>query len=430
MMAKDDTLTKSLIEFLDRSPTAWHAVDEAVKQLKQHGFNELKEEEKWTIKSGGAYFVKRNGSSLCAFVLPKKAPEGLIVTASHTDSPAFKLKPNAEFVKENMHMVGVEIYGGPLLTSWLNRDLGIAGRIIYADKKGKEHEALVRLDDAPVIIPQLAIHLDRNVNDTGLILNKQEHLAALVGLDTPGEKGSYLERVLKRHLPLLELLAFDLFLFPLEPARLCGEHGELLSSYRIDNLVSSHASLHALIAAKTPDASFIKTAVFWDNEEIGSNTAQGAGSPFFPQIMERIALALNISREQFLCWIRRSLCLSVDLGHAVHPSYSDKHEPRHAALLSKGILIKTNAQNRYSSDAKSFAEITVLCKKHKIPFQKYVSRGDIPCGTTVGPILANQTGIPTIDIGISQLSMHACKEIVSTQDHLALCKLLAAFYSR
>lgn len=427
-MTKDNTVTSSFMKFLDSSPTAWHAVEESVKELKKAGFVELKEHETWKVHLGKSYYVVRNGSSLCAFILPAKAPEGLHIAASHTDSPAFKIKPNADFIKENMRMIGLEVYGGPLLASWLNRDLGIAGRVIYTDKKGKQHEALVRLDDHPVTLPQLAIHLDRNVNENGLVLNKQEHLAALAGLDSPGAKGTFLERALKDHLPISELLAYDLFLFPIEPAKLGGEHKELLSSYRIDNLVSAYASLHALIDAKKPDDHLIKAAVFWDNEEIGSNTAQGAGSPFLPQIIERVALALKIPREEFLRWTHNSLCLSIDVGHAVHPSYADKHEPRHAALLGKGVLVKTNAQNRYSSDARSFAAVIALCNSHKIPFQKYVSRGDIPCGTTVGPIHANLTGMPTIDIGIPQLSMHSCRELVSTKDHLSLCKLLTAFF--
>lgn len=428
-MAKETAALSTLMKFLDSSPTAWHAVEESVKLLKKSGFAELKEHESWKVQPGKSYYVIRNGSSLCAFVLPKKTPQGLHITATHTDSPAFKIKPNADFVKENMRMLGVEIYGGPMLSSWLNRDLGIAGRVIYADKKGKQHEALVRIDDKTVTIPQLAIHLDKNVNESGPVLNKQEHLAALAGIETQNAKDSYLERVLKERLPLGELLAFDLFLFPVQPAKLGGENLELLSSYRIDNLACASASLHALLEHHKPDEHFIKAAVFWDNEEIGSNTAQGAGSPFLPQIIERVALSLEVPREEQFRWTSNSLCLSIDVGHSVHPSYADKHEPRHAALLSHGVLIKTSAQQRYSSDARSFAAVKSLCQKHKIPFQKYLSRGDIPCGSTVGPVHANLTGMPTIDIGIPQLSMHAARELISTKDYLSLLKLLTAFYS-
>lgn len=418
-----------LLTFLNNSPTAWHAVANCAAELTKHGFKELKEEESWNIKQGGRYFVIRNGSSICAFVIPKKSPQALHIAASHTDSPSFKLKPNPEFLKENMVMLGVEIYGAPLISSWLNRDLGIAGRVVYLDAKGKQHEKLVCIDDAPVVIPQLAIHHDRNVNESGPVLNKQEQLAALAALEVKGKsKSSYLERLLKKSLSFKELLAFDLFLYPTEKARLLGEHNEFIASYRIDSLASVHAVLQGLIASSEAGENTIKMAVFWDNEEIGSNTAQGAGSPFLPQVVERITISLGLSREDYFRILSSSLCASVDLAHALHPSYSDKHEPRHMTLLNKGIAIKAHAQQRYASDARSSAAIIALCKKNKIPYQPYVSRGDVPSGTTIGPIHANLTGMPTVDIGGTQLSMHSCRELMGTQDHLYLCQLLKAFY--
>lgn len=417
-----------LLNFFDKSPTAWHAVANCKDELVKQGFLELKEDTSWQLTPGRSYFVERNGSSLCAFILPKNSPKSLHVAASHTDSPAFKLKPNAEYTKENMLLLGVEIYGAPLLASWLNRDLGIAGRVVFTDAKGHIREELVRLENHPVVIPQLAIHLDREVNEKGLVLNKQEHLAALAGIAATKGKEHYLEKALKKALPLKHILAFDLFLFPLEPARLIGEDNALLASYRIDNLAGTYAVLHGLISSKQPHKDRINLAVFWDNEEIGSNTAHGAGSPFLLHVIERISLALDISRESYFQWFQKSLCASVDLGHAFHPGYTDKHEPRHMALMNKGILIKSNAQNRYASDARSSAAIVNLCRKNKIPFQKYVNRGDIPCGSTVGPIHANRTGMPTVDLGIAQLSMHSCREIMGTKDHEALCELLAAFF--
>jgi len=327
-------------------------------------------------------------------------------------------------------MLGVEIYGSPMIASWLNRDLGIAGRVVFIDTKGHQREELVSLSDHPLVIPQLAIHLDRNVNESGPVLNKQEHLAALAGIvKKDKEKNHYLERLLKKALPIKELLASDLFLYPLEKASVLGENHELIASYRIDSLGSVHAILHGLADTSVPTIDTIKMAVFWDNEEIGSNTAQGAGSPFLPQVIERITLALKLSREEYFRIISRSLCASVDLAHAMHPNYSDKHEPRHLALLNQGVAIKTNAQYRYASDARSTAAIIALCLKHKIPFQRYVARGDIPCGTTVGPIHANLTGMATIDIGCTQLSMHSCRELTGAEDHQSLIDLLKAFFN-
>lgn len=226
-----------------------------------------------------------------------------------------------------------------------------------------------------------------------------------------------------------EILAYDLFLYPIEKSRLLGENHEFIASYRIDNLTSVHASLYSLLASEQPNEDLIKMIVFWDSEEIGSTTAQGASSPFLAQTIERIALALKATRENYFQWISRSLCVSVDLGHALHPNYKDRHEPQHATLLNNGVIIKANAQNRYASEARATAKIVSLCQKHKIPFQKYVSRGDIPCGTTVGPIHSHATGMPTIDIGIAQLSMHACRELIAVKDYTALCNLLIAFFS-
>ena len=429
-MSKDDKkCIADLLKFLDISPTAWHAVSNCASELRERGFLELNEKDAWVIHPGNAYFVTRNGSSLCAFVIPKKKPQSVRLVASHTDSPSFKLKPNAEFYKENMLMLGLEIYGAPMINSWLNRDLGIAGRVVFRNKKGKVEEAIVRIDDMPIVIPQLAIHLDRTVNESGVVLNKQEHLAALAAVGEKTSDGStFLERTIKRVISFDKLLSTELYVFPLEPARHFGEHQELIASYRIDNLASAHASLHGILKAKADDHT-IKIAAFWDNEEIGSNTAQGAGSPFIPNMIERISLSLKLSREDYLRLIPNSLCASVDLSHAVHPNYSDKHEPRHPVLLNMGIVIKTNAQHRYATDALSSATIVNLCHDHEIKFQHHISRGDMSCGSTVGPIHANLTGMPTVDIGCPQLSMHSAREIMGSSDHLSMCRLLQAFLS-
>lgn len=427
MLHKNETIHE-LLNFIEQSPTSWHAVSAMEKRLSHHGFSHLDEKDEWHIQPGKGYYVTRNGSSLCAFVTPKKKPSTAKVVASHTDSPSFKLKPNPEFYKENMVMLGLEIYGSPLLTSWLNRDLGIAGRIVYTTRNKTVKESLVRIDKYPIVIPQLAIHLDRQANEQGPVLNKQEHLAALATLDET-KKSSYLEKILKEEVDFHELLSTDLFLFPLDPPRLVGFHKEMISSYRIDSLGSVHAALTALIHNKKASENDLKMVVFWDNEEVGSSTAQGANSPFMTQVLERILLHLKLSREDYFRLIRKSLCVSVDLAHALHPNYPEKHEPRHPTLMDKGIVLKTNAQQRYASDAHSIGTIVALCNQHKIPFQKFVSRGDIPSGSTIGPIHATATGMPTVDIGCPQLSMHSCRELTSCNDHLNMCKLLSTYLS-
>lgn len=428
MNTKKDPSIHQLCDFLDASPTAWHAVRNAARFLKEtHNFTELHEGESWKLEPGKAYYVIRNGSSLCAFITPKASPKKAHVIGTHTDSPALKLKPKSEFRIENMTMLGVEVYGGPLLTSWLNRDLGIAGRVFYTDKSGAVKEALIDLNEHPVVIPQLAIHLEPK--DKPLELNKQQHLSALAGINIK-ESTSYLESAIKKAVSDLEaILGTDLFLYPLEKARLVGNENQLISSYRYDNLGSTYAAIEGLVNALTPSKDTLKMIVLWDNEEIGSDTAQGASSPFFENTLERVLLALGGTREDHLRVLSQSICISADQAHALHPNHPEKHDTQHQPLMGEGIVIKYNAQQRYATDARSAALVMDLCKKNKIPFQQFVSRNDMACGSTIGPIQATKTGIATVDIGTPQLSMHSSRELAATSDHLAMVKLLTLFLS-
>lgn len=410
--------------FLDQGVSPWHAVQESIQRLKKQGFQELKENETWKIKPGQKYFVTRNGSSLCAFVTPLKMLERTRILAAHTDSPTLKLKPQPEIRRQNMILFGVEVYGAPMLASWLNRDLGLAGRIVYYDRKNKLQESLVNLNEHPFIIPQLAIHLDREVNEKGPLLNKQDHLNVLAALDDTGTSQSYLETLLKEKISLKEILNYDLFFYPLEKGRLIGQNGQLLSSYRIDNLASVHAALYALIDEADPLENDLKMLCFWDNEEIGSHTAQGAASPFLLHTVERIMIGLKLDREAFLRMIPQSICFSIDLAHAQNPNYMEKHDPQHPILLNKGAVLKTNAQNRYASDAHSASILQNVARALNLSLQKFVSRNDIACGSTIGPIHASLSGMPTVDLGCSQLSMHSSRELMAIKDHFDLYQLL------
>ena len=424
-------ITRDLLTFIDHSPTSWHAAHEAKKKLQENGFTELKESEEWNILPGQGYFTLRNGSSICAFIVPHKKPRKARILASHTDSPCLKLKPQPEIRKHNMVLFGVEIYGAPLLSSWLNRDLGIAGRVLYYNSHNDIETQLVRIDNAPLTIPQLAIHLDREVNEKGLILNKQEHLNALAALldNSWDDKENYLDILLRQKIDYKKLLNFDLFLFPLEPAKLSGYNQQMISAYRLDNLTSLHASLTAFLSKSDPLQEDIKLFMSWDNEEVGSNTLQGASSTFASQILERIMLSCKLGRQEYLQLLNQSLCVSIDLTHAVHPNYIEKHDPNHLILLSKGVALKTNAQFRYASDSISSIPIHIAAEQTNLPLQKFVSRNDIPCGTTIGPIHSTLCGMPTVDIGCAQLSMHACRELIATQDYLDLCRLLESILS-
>jgi aspartyl aminopeptidase len=421
---------QDLIQFLDASPTSWHAISWIKDRLRSKGFVELKEQDQWTLEAGGRYFSCRQGASLCAFVLPQLPLEHIHIIATHTDSPGFKLKPKAEFQKENMTLFAVEVYGSPLLSSWLNRDLGVAGLVSFVNHRDELEEALLTIDNHPIVIPQLAIHLDRQVNDQGVQLNKQEHLNVLACLNDTKENAedALLEKWIAEKVKFKTMLAHDLFLFPLERARLIGDDKEMIASYRIDSLNSAHAALLALCQEGFVEDHQLRVAIFSHHEEVGSGSAHGASSPYLMHQLERIAIGMDLTREAFLRLLPRSLCLSVDLAHGMHPNHADKLESHHPVLLSKGVVVKFNAQQRYATDAYAAARLIALCQKENIEIQKFVSRNDVPCGTTLGPIHSQLTGVPTVDIGCPQLSMHSCREIASCQDHLQMCRLLDSFY--
>ena len=415
---------KDLINFLDSSPTAWQAVAFLRNKFLQNDYIELLEHQTWNIQPGQRYFVVRNGSSFCAFVTPKNFPKQLRLLASHTDSPGLKLKPQPEILKKGMLLLGVEVYGAPLLTSWLNRDLGIAGRILYTDLQQQIKESVVRLDRYPLTIPQLAIHLDREANEKGVILNKQEHLNALACLEKDFSQHSFLETLLREEIDFDKLIAHDLFLFPLETARLTGYKNAFISSYRIDSLASVHAAYSALLNHSDSLEEEIKMVVFWDNEEVGSQSAQGAQSPFLSQVLQRLIEGLKGTKEDYFCLISRSTCFSIDLAHALHPNYTDKHDAQHQPLLGKGVILKCNAQHRYATSARSLLPVKIFAGLEEMQLQYFVNRGDLPCGSTIGPLHAAATGMATVDIGCGQLSMHASRELMASQDHIALCLLL------
>ncbi len=413
-------ILSDFMAFLDSSPTAWHAVNQLGNRLAIRDFIPLNEEENWQLEPGKKYFISRGGA-LCAFVLPEEKPQKAVILASHTDSPALKLKPQPSFCKENMTQFGVEIYGSPLLTSWLNRDLALAGRVVITNAKDQVEERLVHLDDIALFIPQLAIHLDREVNEKGLVLNKQDHLCPIVGLTDDKDA---LETLLRRHLSFHSLVSFDLFLVPLETARFVGHQNEMLASYRIDNLASVHASITAMAYLEKPKKNALQMAVFWDNEEVGSATREGASSPFLSDILQHIGYRLKMNVEEMILLKNHSLCVSIDMAHALNPNYPKKQDPQNQPLLGKGIVLKYNANQKYATNALSAATIVQACKALNLPQQSFVSRSDMPCGSTVGPIVAKETGINTVDIGCPQLSMHSIREVMACQDYMDMCRLL------
>ena len=408
---------QEFLTFLGKSPTPWHAVDEIKEELTKIGYTALDEGQIWSLKAGGKYFVTRDGASIAAFTLPLKKPDSALFLAAHTDSPSFKLRPNAEVSKEGLIFLGVEVYGHPIISSWLNRDLALAGKIAFINTQGHFQSALVNLDQHPLLFAQLPVHLDRKVNETGPTLHPENHLYLLAGVQDPEGK-PFLESVLREKVGCQKLLAHDLFVYPLEKARAVGYQGQLIASYRLDNLASAFAALRALAEESEPLDSTLKMAFFWDHEEIGSGTSRGAESSFALDLLERIAFLRDLDREEFCCLKRNALCLSLDMAHAYHPLYKDRYQAEHLVHLQKGPALKYHANQRYATDVHSAALLLVVKEFNPVSIQSFVTRGDMPCGSTIGPLFAANTGIRTVDLGIPQLSMHSAREVIAVQDYL------------
>ncbi|MFT3698757.1 MAG: M18 family aminopeptidase [Kofleriaceae bacterium] len=416
-------MTADLLAFLTSSPTPFHAVASARSRLDAAGFRALNETDDWSTLAGGGYYVVTAETNLIAFVLPADAKQrtSFRIVGAHTDSPNLRLKPNAEYTQEGYAQLGVEVYGGVLLNSWLDRDLGIAGRVLTRDDNGIK-STLVSIAKPLLRVPQLAIHLDREVNDKGLVLNKQDHMAPIYGL---GGATSIKQLVADAaHLHPQQILKTDLMLFDLLAPTLGGADNEFIFSARLDNLAMSHAATTALTSVTAPSA--ISVIALFDHEEVGSDSVPGAGSAVLPRILER----LIGDRTSFLRACAASTCVSADMAHAVHPNYANRHEARHKPVINGGPVIKTNAQQRYATTASTAVMFEELCRELSVPVQQYVVRTDLPCGSTIGPITATLLGIPTVDVGNPMLSMHSSRELAGSRDPEMMTKVLTLYLSR
>ena len=415
---------QSLLEFIDRSPTPFHAVQEITNTLSNKDFIEIKETDAWRLKPNGRYFLTRNDSSLIAFVVGSK-PEFKIIGA-HTDSPNLRLKPQAVYAKNGYLQLGVEVYGGVLLSTWTDRDLSLAGRVVLAGKKNPSTK-LIRFKQALLRIPQLAIHLNRNVNKKGLILNEQNHLPPIFSMQNKSAPDEVLKKMVARELKCkpVNIMGLDLSLYDTQPGALAGAEREFIFSGRLDNLASCHSAMHALTGSTMKDPA-TRVIAFYDHEEVGSESAQGAGSPFLKDVLERIILSEK--REGFLRAMANSFFISADMAHAIHPNYSEMHDNQHMPIINGGPVIKSNAGQRYATDAMSSVWFESLCKKAGIPVQKFVVRSDLGCGSTIGPITAANLGVRTVDIGNPMLSMHSIREMAGANDHELLIRAFKEFF--
>lgn len=415
-------MIESFLASIDASPTAQHVVDLASSKLSANGFIALDKNSLLTVDHLDKGYVINNGSIIAWKNAKTIGEHGLRIVGAHTDSPGLHLKPKPDSLSARMSQLQVEVYGGPLLNSWLDRDLAIAGHVVLLDGS----QRLFHSQNAVARIPQLAIHLDRDVNDKGLILNRHQHLSPVWATDSNADSfENWLAQTIS--ISTSQIAAWSAQLVDTQRAQIWGRNSEFIASSRIDNQISCWAALEALLSDCGDHPMMV---ALFDHEEVGSQSAQGAGGPMLEHLIERLVSASNISRAQLLEALQNSHCVSVDNAHAVHPNYTDRHELNNAPYINSGIVIKNNVNQRYATTAVSQLPIVHAASTSGVQLQAFSSRNNIACGSTIGPITATRLGIDTVDIGVPQLAMHSIREMCGTQDPVDLVALLSAYFSR
>jgi aspartyl aminopeptidase len=414
-----------LIAFLAASPSPWHVVSTAGEQLVAAGFEPTDPAAVWADVAPRGFVVR--GAALVAW--SKGASVGpappLRLVGAHTDSPCLKIKPRPDTGGVGWKQLGIEVYGGALINSWLDRDLAIAGRVVMTDGSDVD----VCIDEPICRVPQLAIHLDRDVNERGLVLDKQQHLTPVWGTGSPrpGEFSEWLAGHLGA--PSGDISTWDLCLFDRTPPAILGADESLLAAGRLDNQVSCWAAVHSIASSTTADGSTSVIALF-DHEEVGSESSTGAAGPLLEHVLERLALADGAVRADFLTQLATSTCVSADNAHAVHPNYRERHDPDHQPIVNRGPAIKLNSNQRYATSARSATMLRRVFDEAGVASQVFVSRNNMPCGSTIGPITATRLGIETVDVGVPQLSMHSARELCGVEDPVSLANGLRHYFQR
>jgi len=427
-----------LLQFLQQSPTPFHAVANMAAELDEAGFQRLDSSKEWSLAKNSRYYALRNDSAIVAFKtgVADLADAGFRIAGAHTDSPCLKVKPHADVSSQGYAQLGVEVYGGALLHPWFDRDLSLAGRLSYQCNDGSLNSTLIDLKDPIGFIPSLAIHLDRTANE-GRLINKQKELPPILLQLAEDEKFDF-EEYLLTHLQndlacpdASSILSHELFLYDTQAPAEVGLRKQFICSARLDNLLSCFIALHALIDSEDDSASVL---VCTDHEEVGSVSASGAEGPFLKSVLQRMLEsedgAESGSAASFDRAIQNSTLLSVDNAHGVHPNFADKHDSAHAPKLNRGPVIKLNANQRYASNSESVALLKSICNRMNIDCQSFVVRSDMGCGSTIGPITSALLGISTVDIGIASFAMHSIRESVGAADVESTASLIKAFYDR
>jgi len=401
---------EKLLKFIDASPTPFHAVGEMVAVLESNGFQKLDECEPWDLVTGENYYVTRNDSSLIAFTYPPSSEKGYTIVGAHTDSPHLRLKPNPVTKSAGVIRLGVEVYGGALLNPWFDRDLSLAGRIVYLDGKGMRCEKIIDIKRPIAIIASLAIHLDREAN-TARCLNAQTDILPMIGC---GEAFDFESWVLEEARECSgTLLAHELSFYDTQKGAFIGIQEEFMAHARLDNLLSCYIALEALTATKNP-----MMIACMDHEEVGSDSHIGAGGTFLEETLRRIG------GESFTTLMRRSMMVSCDNAHAQHPNFPTKHDSEHAPHLNRGVTIKINANQRYATSSRTMGRFVQCAQNIGVSTQTFVTRSDMGCGSTIGPITSTRLGIETIDVGVPTLAMHSIREVAGCEDGYGLFKIL------
>ncbi len=407
----------------------WHAAGNMAERLEQAGFQRLEEKANWQLTPGKRYYVTRNDSAIIAFQLPESEVTALRMIGAHTDSPGLHLKPNATQCSAGWLQLGVQVYGGVLLAPWFDRDLGLAGRVHVRHADGRLESVLLNVDQAIAMVPSLAIHLDRDVN-AGRPINPQTQMAPVLMQSDTATLGELVAQWLEEQhgLRAVEVVDFELGFYDVQPPSLVGVKQELVASARLDNLLSCFIGLEALLAC---DGSQGALLVANDHEEVGSASACGAQGPFLADVLKRINGQVGKGDDESLIQlIQSSLMISCDNAHALHPNFRDKHDERHGPAINGGPVIKVNSSQRYATNSVTGALFRDVCREADVPVQSFVTRADMGCGSTIGPITATELGVPTIDVGVPQWAMHSIRETAGTKDVEYLTRALTLFLNR